>query len=102
MVHLHNGSTWVVVLDAFLCLVVLIHGSCDQKLYHKLQHFAPDVPDDDITVSSLSDCAGQCSGLGSNAMFMYDSDSMTCQCYGIPLAITNVDLGVPLYITGMN
>ena len=100
MGHLHNCSTMMVVLAAFLCLIVLIHGSCDQKLYHKLQHFAPDVPTDDISVSSLSDCAGQCSGLGTDAMLMYDSDPMTCQCYGTPLALTNVDSGVPLYIAG--
>ena len=100
MGHLYYCSTWVVVLAAFLCLIVQCDGSCDQKIYHKLQHFAPDVPTDDITVSSLSDCAGQCSGIGSDAMLMYDSDSMTCQCYGMPLAITNVDPGVPLYISG--
>ena len=101
MRHLHNSFTRVVVVHvAFLCLIAQIHDSCDQKLYHKLQHFVPDVPTDDITVSSLSDCAAQCSGLGSDAMLMYDSDSLTCQCYGMPLSITNVNPGVPLYIAG--
>ena len=100
MEYLHKCPTWVVILADFLCLIVQSHDSCDQKLYHKLQHFAPDVPTDDITASSLSDCAGQCSGLGTDAMLMYDSDSMTCQCYGVLLAVTNVDPGVPLYVAG--
>ena len=100
MVCVHTSSTCMAVLAIFLCLVVQSHGACDPRTYHILQHFAPDVPADDITVSDLSACARQCRGIGSNAMFMYDSDSMTCQCYGMPLAVTNVDPGVSLYVAG--
>ena len=95
-----NCFTCITIFYYIFSLVAHVSSTCEHQLYHALNNFVLDVPADDIAVSSVSDCAGRCSAAGSDDLFMYDGGSGTCQCYTMPVAVTNEDPGVPLYISG--